>query len=133
MTYEISTDRTRMDVALICRELQSSYWANNRTSEQVAKSIENSLCFGVFDKTNQVGFARVVTDQSTFAYLCDVFIIESERRKGIAQLLMKAVFDHPSLFAVGWILRTRDAHGLYENFGFSVTTRPERYMERPAV
>ena len=133
MTYEISMDRTRLDIALICRELQSSYWAQERTSEQIAKSIEHSLCFGVFAQKNQVGFARVVTDQSTFAYLCDVFVVESERHKGIAQLLMKTVLNHENLRTVGWTLRTRDAHGLYEKFGFTTTNRPERYMERAAL
>lgn len=133
MTYEITTDRNRLDVALICRELQSSYWASTRTSEQIVKSIEHSLCFGAFAGANQVGFARIVTDQSTFAYLCDVFVIQSEQQKGIAQLLMKAVLNHESLRTVSWTLRTKDAHKLYEKFGFKTTTRPERYMEKAAL
>jgi GNAT superfamily N-acetyltransferase len=133
MIYKISTDLARLDIALICRELQNSYWAQERTSEQIAKSIEHSLCFGAFAGPSQVGFARVVTDQSTFAYLCDVFVVESERHKGVAQLLMKAVLNHDSLLTVGWILRTKDAHGLYEKFGFTTTTRPERYMEKFAL
>jgi GNAT superfamily N-acetyltransferase len=133
MTYEISMDCNRLDLALICRELHSSYWAKERTPEQIAKSLEHSLCFGVFTGQNQVGFARVVTDQSTFAYLCDVFVIESERGKGVARLLMKSVLNYKSLRSVGWTLRTRDAHGLYEKFGFATTTRPERYMERQAL
>lgn len=129
--YEISTDSSRFDLDLIHRFLSNSYWAEGIPREIVERSIENSLCFGVFDRDQQVGFARVITDRATFAYLGDVFIIESHRGRGLSKQLMQAIMEHPELQGLRrWSLVTRDAHGLYEQFGFTPLSNPQRYMER---
>jgi GNAT superfamily N-acetyltransferase len=102
----------------------------------VAKSVEGSLCFGLFDGSRQIGFARVITDRSTFAYLCDVYVLEDYRGQGLGKKLMKAVCAHPDLQGVRrFVLVTRDAHGLYDQFGFTPLKDPSRYMEiaRPGI
>jgi len=97
----------------------------------VQKSIDNSLCFGVFEGARQVGFARVITDRATYAYIGDVFILESHRGRGLGKKLMAAIMGHPELQSLRrWSLVTRDAHGLYEQFGFTSLANPQRYMER---
>ena len=131
---EIDTDRSRLDTRFIHEFLvNAAYWAKDRTMEQTAAAIDNSICFGVYDGQTQVGFARVVSDKATFAYVGDVFIIEEFRGRGLSKLLMEAILSHPELQGLRrWILATRDAHGLYEQFGFSPLRHPERWMERPA-
>lgn len=129
--YTISTDSSRFDLDLIHRFLSNSYWAEGIPREIVERSIENSLCFGIFDRDQQVGFARVITDRATFAYLGDVFVIESHRGRGLSKQLMRAIMEHPQLQGLRrWSLVTRDAHGLYKQFGFTAIANPQRYMER---
>jgi GNAT superfamily N-acetyltransferase len=130
-TIEISADRNRFNLDLIHSFLASSYWAPGVPREVVARSLDNSLCFGVYDRGKQVGFARVITDRATFAYLADVFILGSHRGRGLSKRLMEAIMSHPELQDLRrWSLVTRDAHGLYERFGFRSLAAPERWMER---
>lgn len=127
--YEISTDRSRLDVSLIHDFLRSSYWAQGIPREIVEKSIEHSLCFGVYCDNGQVGFARVISDFATMAYLADVFIIPSHRKRGASKLLMRAILDHPELQGLRrFLLATWDAHGLYSQFGFQVVPDPDHFM-----
>jgi GNAT superfamily N-acetyltransferase len=132
--YTISTDKSRLDLDIIHRFLSEiSYWAKDRTFDQTKTAIENSICFGVYDSERQIGFARVVTDRSTFAYLGDVFILEEFRGRGLGKWLMETIISHPELQGLRrWVLATRDAHGLYEQFGFSRLKFPDRWMELPA-
>ena len=132
--YEIDTDKRRLDIAAIYRFLSTeSYWAKSRTLEQTLIAIENSLCFGLFKGREQVGFARVITDKATFAYLGDVYVLEQHRGNGLSKWLMKTIIEQPDLQGLRrWLLATRDAHGLYEQYGFRVLVHPERWMERPA-
>jgi len=125
-----------MDVTAIHAYLSRSYWSANIPLEIVAKAIANSLCFGVFDDSRQVGFARVVTDKATFAYLCDVYVLEQHRSRGLSKRLMEAVCAHPELQGLRrFSLDTWDAHGLYEKFGFKAPMRPDAHMEivRPGI
>ena len=131
--YTVSTDPARLDVAFIHKFLsESCYWALGRSYDLVARSIANSLCFGVYRGSQQVGFARVVTDHATFAWVCDVFIIPEERGKGLSKRLVRAVVSHPDLSGLRlMILATRDAHELYGRYGgFKGLRAPERWMER---
>jgi GNAT superfamily N-acetyltransferase len=129
--YFASTDKKLLDVPLIHDYLSNhSYWAKGRSIEQVRISIENSMCFGVYSGGTQVGFARVITDKSTFAYLADVFILDAHRGRGLSKLLMEEILKHPDLQNLRrFMLATKDAHALYEKFGFKNITRPERWME----
>ena len=128
--YSISTDPGLLDRPLILAFLSRSYWAGGIPRETVDRSIENALCFGVYEEGSQVGFARVVTDRATFAYLADVFVLESHRGRGLAVWLMEAIRSHPDLQGLRrWILMTRDAHGLYEKSGFRTIEDPRRCME----
>ena len=122
--------RARMDLAMIYAFLsQDSYWAKNIPRETVERAIANSLCFGAFDGDTQVGFARVITDYATFAYLADVFVLPSHRGRGIAKQIMEAIAMHPELHGLRrWHLVTRDAHALYAQFGFEPIDAPERHM-----
>jgi GNAT superfamily N-acetyltransferase len=131
MSVTISTDKSKLDRELIHRYLaEESYWATNIPRELVERSIENSLCFGAYDGSRQLGFARVVTDCATFAYLGDVFVIAGARGRGVAKQLVRAVREHPELQSLRrWHLLTRDAHSLYEQFGFRSLEAPERHME----
>lgn len=131
---EISTDRDRLDIAFIQRFLaEESYWAKTRTIEQTTTAIENSLCFGAYVNGQLVGFGRVVSDYATFAYVGDVFVLTEFRGRGISKALMQAMVDHPRLQGLRrWVLATKDAHGLYEQFEFSELRFPERWMERTA-
>ncbi len=133
-TFEISTDKTLLDVETIHRFLsEESYWAQNRTTEQTRTAIRNSLCFGVYLDLRLVGFARVVSDFATFAYIGDVFVLSEFRGRGLSKRLMEAMISHPGLQGLRrWVLATRDAHGLYEQFEFSILRFPERWMERTA-
>jgi len=132
--YEIDTDKRRLDIAAIHKFLSNeSYWAKNRTLEQTLTAIENSLCFGLYRGREQIGFARVITDKATFAYLGDVYLLENYRGQGLSKWLMKTILEQPELQGLRrWILATRDAHGLYEQYGFRVLVHPERWMELPA-
>jgi GNAT superfamily N-acetyltransferase len=128
--YLISTDRGKLDRTVIHRFLEGSYWAKGIPREIVEQCIENSLCFGLYDGERQVGFARIISDLSTFAYLADVFVLESERGRGLGVWLIETIKNHPQLQGLRrWMLATADAHGLYRKFGFTALSRPERIME----
>lgn len=126
----IDTDKTRLDLDVVHGFLATSYWAKGIPRETVERSIEGSLCFGVYEGRRQVGFARVITDAATFAYLADVFILETHRGRGLSRRLMDAIVAHPSLQGLRrWLLATRDAHGLYARYGFKPLAAPDRMME----
>ncbi|HEY4909248.1 MAG TPA: GNAT family N-acetyltransferase [Methylomirabilota bacterium] len=126
----VTTDRSRLDLDVIHGFLTTSYWARGVPREVVARSMEHSLCFGAFDEDRQVGFARVISDRATFAYICDVFTLESHRGHGVGKSLMAAIMSHPELQGLRRrTLFTRDAHGLYRQFGFGAAGHPERLME----
>ncbi|HEX2644399.1 MAG TPA: GNAT family N-acetyltransferase [Thermoanaerobaculia bacterium] len=126
----IDTDKSRLELEVIHGFLTTSYWAKGIPRETVERSIEGSLCFGVYEGPRQVGFARVITDSATFAYLADVFILESHRGRGLSRRLMDAIVAHPSLQGLRrWMLATRDAHGLYSRYGFKPLAAPDRMME----
>jgi GNAT superfamily N-acetyltransferase len=131
--YSISTDRSRLDFGLIHDFISNhSYWGAGRAREVVERSIENSLPFGIYKGAEQVGFARIVTDYATFAWVADVFLVPEHRGQGLSKWLMEVIIAHPQLQGFRrWVLATRDAHGLYERFGFIPLHRPERWMERP--
>jgi len=154
--FVLSTDRSRLDLDVIHGFLTDCYWAKGIPRDIVARSIEHSLCFGIYDereefpglaetarpgaptalKALQVGFARVVSDFATVAYLGDVFVLESHRRRGLSKWIMECIMQHPALQGLRrWILLTRDAHELYSQFGFTPVKSAERYMElhRPDV
>lgn len=127
---EISTDPSRLDIDAIHAYLARSYWAPGIPRELVARSVANSLCFGLYDGGAQVGFARVVTDKATYAYLCDVYVLESHQGKGLGKRLMEAVMAHPDLQGLRrFTLATRDAHGLYRRYGFAPPANPAGHME----
>jgi GNAT superfamily N-acetyltransferase len=127
--FEISTDGSRLDIDLIHSFLATSYWAEGRLRSVVERSIRNSLCFGVYLAGRQVAFARVVSDRAVFAYLMDVFVIPEFRGRGISKVLMRSVLGHPDLQNLRvFLLATRDAHGLYAQFGFRPLAQPERWM-----
>ncbi len=130
--YYISTDKTKLNIPLIHEFLDKrSYWANGRSIATIKKSIENSLCFGVYINDEQIGFARVVTDYAVFAWLMDVFILEEYRKQGLGKLLMKTIMEYEDLKGVHrWGLGTKDAHELYKKFGFRNLAKPENIMER---
>ena len=128
--FVISTDEERFDLDMVHGFLTESYWAEGISREVVARSIQNSLCFGVFCDGKQIGFARVISDYATFAYIGDVFVLESYRGHGLGKWLMECVIGHPWLQGLRrWTLLTRDAHGLYGQFGFTPLKKPDRYME----
>lgn len=128
--YEISTDPARLDVAAIHAYLSRSYWAEGIPLEMVERSLAGSLCFGLYHQGNQVGLARMITDRATFAYLCDVYVLEDHRGHGLGEALMEAVHAHPDLQGLRrQVLVTRDAHELYRRFGWSGLAKSEGYME----
>ena len=128
--FEISTDVARLDIDLIHGFLSSSYWARGRRRAVVERAIQNSLCFGVYRDRRQVAFARLVTDRAVFAYLMDVFVLPEYRGRGISRTLLRAILDHPDLQNLRvFLLVTRDAHGLYEKFGFRPLAQPDQVME----
>ena len=130
--YVISTDPGRLDIPIIHQYPSlSAYCAMGRPLEMVCRSIENSLPFGVYKGSAQIGFARVVTDYATFAYLADVFLLPEFRGQGLGKWLIGVIIDHPRLPGLRrWILATQDAHGLYAQYGFTPLHSPERFMER---
>ena len=128
--YEISTDPQRLDVAAVHAYLTQSYWSPGIPRAVVERTIANSLCFGLYCGAEQVGFARVVTDRATFAYLADVFILDPHRGKGLSKWLMEFVKGHEDLQGLRrFMLATKDAHGLYRQFGFTELANPSRMME----
>ena len=130
--FVVSTDFARIDLHSAHTFLaESSYWAKKIPFDTFVRSAENSLCFGVLDPAGaQVGFARVISDFATFAYVADVFVLDSHRGKGLGKLLMGCIKGHPRLQGLRrWVLTTRDAHGLYAQFGFAPPKFPDRYME----
>ena len=129
--FYISTDKDKLDVKLILDFLNNdSYWAKGRSIETIQKSIENSLCFGIYKDSQQIGFARVVTDYSVFAWILDVFILKEFREQGLGVKLMESIMNHEELQNLQrWGLATDDAHGLYEKFGFELIKRPEIFIE----
>lgn len=135
--YEISTDPARLDLGAVHAYLTRSYWSAGIPRDVVERAAANSLCFGVYHATEgQVGFARVVTDHATFAYLCDVYVLEAHRGRGLSKRLMAAISAHPDLQGLRrFMLGTKDAHGLYSQFGFTPLANPSRMMEilRPDV
>jgi GNAT superfamily N-acetyltransferase len=134
--FTISTDPTRIDLDVVTAFLAASYWAPGISRDVVERAVRGSLCFGIYEGAAQVGFARVITDAATFAYLADVFVLESHRGRGLARWLMETIVAHPSLQGLRrFSLATRDAHGLYARFGFQPLGHPEWHMEvvRPRV
>lgn len=130
----ISTDTQRLDVTLVYNFLIKTYWAKHMPRFILEKAIEHSICYGVYKGDAQIGFARVITDRSTFAYLADVFILEAFRGQGIAHWLVKTILEHPDLQTLrGFWLGTRDAHKLYAAFGFEVHPQPDRVMKKSIV
>jgi N-acetylglutamate synthase-like GNAT family acetyltransferase len=128
--FIIDTDKSKLDIPFIHAYLTRSYWAEDIPVETVKRCIDGSLCFGVYHSGNQIGFARVITDTATFAYLADVFIDENYRGKGLSKWLMKVILEHESVQGLRrFMLATRDAHGLYKQFGFTEITNPERLMQ----
>ena len=128
--FTISTDPARLDIDAIVDMLSRAYWAIGRPRERTERAIRNSLVFGVYDGERQIGVARVVTDYSIFAYLCDVFIHEEYRAAGLGKWLIQAIMDHPDLAGMRrWVLVTNDAHGLYRQYGFSPLDDPEEWMQ----
>jgi GNAT superfamily N-acetyltransferase len=133
MTYEISADTSRLDLDVIHRYLsEESYWAPGIPRETVTRAIANSLCFGIYTEEGaQVGFARLITDRATFAYLADVFVLSEHRGKGLSKRLMETIIAHPEVQGLRrWALATRDAHELYVRYGFTPLAKPDRMMER---
>ena len=132
--YYITTDASKIDATLVHQYLSTeSYWAAGISKEIVEKSLLNSQCFGVFYKEQQIGFARLVTDKATFAYLADVFILPAHRGTGLSKWLMEIIHAHPELQTLRrWMLGTKDAHGLYEQFGWTRYTEEvsERFMQK---
>lgn len=129
--FVISDDPTHLDLDVISDFLSRAYWADTRPREVIEKSIQHSLNFGMYDGSRQVGFTRVVTDRAVFAYLCDVFIHEDYRGGSLGKWMLECVMAHPDLQGLKrWCLLTRDAHGLYQQFGFTGLDDPSRWMER---
>lgn len=127
----ISTDPERLDLERVHGWLSGTYWATSVPYDVVERSVRGSLAFGVYAGTRQVGFARVITDRATFAYLADVYIEEAERGRKVGEWLIETILAHPELQGLRrWMLATRDAHALYARFGFAPLKAPERFMER---
>ncbi|TYA69954.1 GNAT family N-acetyltransferase [Seonamhaeicola marinus] len=128
---DISKDKSKLQVEIIHGFLKTSYWAKGRTIEEVKRTIEHCLCYGVYLNEKQIGFARIATDYTVFAYLMDVFILEDYRGQGYSkQLIAKVVADEELKSCKVWMLKTADAHGLYKQFGFTELKHPEKVMER---
>jgi len=128
--FTISTDPARLDLDAICDFLKQAYWANTRPRERTERALKNSLVFGVYAEDQQIGVARVVSDYSIFAYLCDVFIHEEYRAHGLGKWLIQTILEHPDLREMRrWVLVTNDAHELYKQFGFTSIDDPEHWMQ----
>ena len=130
LAVEITTDPSRLDLDVIHGYLARAYWSPGIPRSVVERAIGGSFCFGAFAEGRQIGFARVITDRATFAYVADVFVLEEFRGRGVASRLMEAIRSPPDLQRLRrWVLLTKDAHGLYEKFGFRAPANPDRYME----
>jgi GNAT superfamily N-acetyltransferase len=130
-TFTISDEPERLQLEVIVDYLARAYWSNQRSRAVIEKSLKHSLCFGVYEQDQQIGFARVVSDHATFAYLADVFILESHQGHGLGKWLVQTILEHPELQGLRrWTLATRDAHGLYAQFGFTALENPDRYMTK---
>lgn len=128
--FSIITNKSKFDIDYIHSVLSKMYWSQNVPKETVQRSIDGSFCFAVYDGEKQIGFARVVTDFTTFGYLADVFIDETYRGKGLGKWLVQTIMEHPDLQGFRrWLLATRDAHSLYAGFGFTALTNPDRFMQ----
>lgn len=135
-TFTITTDPACFDIDVIHAYLSRSYWAEGIPREIVERSIENSLCFGLFDSSDQIGFARVITDRATYAYLADVYVLEEYRGRGLAIWMMECIVAHPDLQGLRrFALATKDAHELYRKSGFTELADPAKHMEifRPGI
>jgi GNAT superfamily N-acetyltransferase len=129
--FTITTDPARLDLDAVTDMLSRAYWAKGRTKQVIARYVEHSLVFGIYSGDCQVGFARVVTDYTTFAWLCDVFIHEDYRGRGLGKWLMESILEHPELQGLRrFLLVTRDAHGLYAKYGFTPFAAPNNWMEK---
>lgn len=129
--FVISTDNNLLDLGVIHGFLDKSYWASGRSAEVIQRTIDNSLPFGIYKEGRQIGFARVITDYGTFAWIADVFVLEEFRGRGLSKWLMEVILSHPDLQGFRrWVLATKDAHELYRRYGFTELSRPERWMER---
>ena len=127
--FEISSDPSRLDLDVIHGFLSTSYWAQGRTRETVERALRNSICFGAYRQGRQAGFGRIVTDRAVFAYLADIFVLPEHRGQGLGKTLVRAMLDHPDIRGLpAVLLRTRDAHRLYAQFGFEPAARPEELM-----
>lgn len=133
--FTISTDKARLSPEMVHKFLiEESYWAKTRKYEQTLTAIDNSICFGLYEGERQIGFARVVSDKATFAYLGDVFVLSEFRGRGLSKWLMEVIISHPDLQGLRrWLLATFDAHGLYKQYDFGPLKFPERWMERTAL
>jgi len=134
--YEITSDPARIDVDAAHAFLSRAYWSRGIPRATVARAIQHSLCFAVLCGNEQVGFARVITDRATFAYLADVYVLEAHRGQGLSKRLLKVLLAHPDLQGLRrFLLATRDAHGLYAGFGFAAPSAPQLLMEiaRPGL
>jgi GNAT superfamily N-acetyltransferase len=129
--FEISSDANRLDIDMIHRFLSSSYWAEGRTRDVVERSIRHSLCFGAYQAGRQIGFGRVISDRAVFAYLADVFVLSAYRGQGVAKAIVRAALEHPDLQGMQvFLLRTRDAHAIYRQFGFGPVPATDELMGR---
>ena len=130
-SYTISDEPERLQLEVIVAYLSRAYWSNQRPRAVIEKSLRHSLCFGVYENQTQIGFARAVSDHATFAYLADVFILESHQGYGLGKWLVQTILAHPDLLGLRrWMLATRDAHGLYAQYGFAALENPDRYMTK---
>lgn len=128
--FLLSDNRSLVDVTAVHAYLKRSYWAKGVPEDVVRRSIDNSLCFGIYKEGRQIAFARVITDYATFGYLADVYVLEEFQGQGLGKWLISAVISHKDLAGLRrWFLFTRDAHGLYSQFGFAALAAPERGME----
>ena len=126
--FRLTDDRQCVDLRAVLDLLSQSYWAADRSPEMVAESIQHSICFALLHQKHQIGFVRVVTDYATFAWICDVIVHPAHRGQGLGKWMMECLLEHPVLKNISLVLRTKDAHGLYERFGFERT----EYLRRPA-
>jgi len=128
--FIVSSDKSKLNVDVVYEFLTNSYWAAGRSREAVEKTINSSICFGIYNGNDQAGYARVLTDYITIAYIADVFVLEKFRGIGLGKKLIGSILSYPGLDGVKkWMLATNDAHGLYSQFGFKSLSRPEKYME----
>ncbi|WP_299394666.1 GNAT family N-acetyltransferase [Pelagibius sp.] len=129
--YEVSTDPGRLDMTVVHGFLETAYWSKAIPRETVVRAVAGSLNFGLYGPNGQLGYARVVTDKATFAWICDVFVLEAARGQGLGQWLIACIMGHPALQGLRrWMLATADAHDLYRPFGFEIPVEPERLMAR---